>query len=367
MMSVLGRLFHRDGMSDYRRGIVHFNNGDFDRAVEAFERTLESIQNPSDPYYSLGRFYAAEAHSKLGLSLYQRGDLIRAAAEFRKALSCGYRYPDLHMHLASILDRQGDAKGAEQHHRAALEIHPDYHDARCGLLIALLRQSRPEEAAIELARLREAGFPLPHGAAGAERDLSDPAFAEGLRDQLEQRQRSRWGLLKAVESYDRGDKGQAIADLREAIAGQPRYADLRCRLGSLLIEAGAIDEALSELEVALEINPRYVEARLQAGLACLRLGQPARAIEHLRVAASEQPAFPDVHLFLALAVLREGDLGTAAGLLEKTLEEAPRFHRARYALGLVRLAQGRGEEALRFLRAAVDGDPLLSRARIDLG
>jgi tetratricopeptide (TPR) repeat protein len=366
-MSVLGRLFHRAGMSDYRRGIVSFNNGDLDAAVEAFEQTLETIQDPSDPYYSLGRFYAAEAHCKLGLSLYHRGDIQRAAAELRKALGCGYRYPDLHAHLAAIFDRQGEHAAAERESRAALEIHPAYLDARARLMIALHSQGRAEEAATEFQKLIGAGFPFPKGIDSGQPLPLDESFLPELRELLDHRQKGRWELSRAVESYDRGDSAQAADELRAAIAEQPRYADLRCRLGSLLIESDRVEDGLREMLVALEINPNYVEARLQAGLAYLRLGRPGDAITQLRVAAVHQPGYPDVQLFLGLALLREGSLAEASAVLEASLKSVPGFHRARYALGLVHLAGGQLDRALREFRQAVDGDPLLLRARVDLG
>ncbi|MFB3908467.1 MAG: tetratricopeptide repeat protein [Candidatus Eisenbacteria bacterium] len=365
-MSFLGRLFHRDGMSDYRRGILAFNRGDFDEAVEAFERTLASIQDPSDPYFSLGRFYAAEAHARLGLALERRGERRAAAEQFRLALGCGYRYPDVHQRLAAMLEAEGQLAEAESECRAALEIHPGYLDARCRLLLVLIGQGRRDLAAAELDTLIEAGFPLPAPLAPGAGVPEDPTFLEELRRMLDSRQRSQQQLERALESYDRGNRAEALRELRAAVAEQPRYADLRRRLGSLLLEQGDTSGAIEELGAAIAINPDYVEARLQMGIAQLRAGRPAEAIPHLETAARLQPEYPDARLFLALALVREGRIADADASLMLTIAEHKNFARARYALGLVRLVQGRTGEGLETLQEAIDADPLLLRGRTDL-
>jgi tetratricopeptide (TPR) repeat protein len=363
---MLGRLFQRDGMSTYRRGILHFNRGEYQEAIADFEATLAGIGDPQDPYFALGRFYAAEAHAKLGLAYEGLGDREQAAAEFEKAIGCGYHYPDLHVHLAAILDSQGNDLGAEAECRTALERNPEYHDARARLLIALANQGRASEASDELARLLASSYPVP--------TMSDPAnprvdapLVEGLRAIVSERRRGHARLARALESYDRGDRDTAIAELKSAVRDQPRYADLRCRLGALLLESGRIREGLAEIEHAIDINRDYVEARLQAGIANLRLGAPEDAILHLRIAYELEPEHPDVCLFFGVANLRTGDFEEASRILEEALEASPIFHRARYCLGLVRLAQGRTQEAIGMIMEASEGEPALAHAQIDLG
>jgi tetratricopeptide (TPR) repeat protein len=366
-MSLLGRLFHREGMADYRRGIIQFNNGDFTSAIECFERTLVVVRNPTDPYHSLSRFYAAEAHAKLGLALARNGDLGRAASEFRSAIGCGYRYPDLHVRLAGILERLGDPAGAERECLAALAIHPAYHDARACMGIALVSLGRLDEARALLEDLHERGYGLPPGLPWEAGGAPPPEALSALRDQLDRKNRSSASLQRALDSYDRGDLQMAIEELEEAVEEQPRYADLHCRLGALLIEAGKVERALEELKAALEIHPRYVEARLQSGIAWLRLGDPEKAVEHLEVAYDQAPDYPDVLLFLGLALLRDGALSRASALLTETVERLPRFAGGHYGLALVRLVEGATDESIALLRGALACDPNFSRAQLDLG
>lgn len=364
-MSIFGRLFRRDAMEDYLRGIILFNRERYDEAIGAFERSLRAVRDPSDPYAQLGAFYAAEAHAKIGLACERRGDRERAEIEYRSALEGGYRYPDLHVRLAVLAEGRNDPAEAESEYRRALEIRPSYPEARCRLAILLAAEGRLAEASAEIAPLAAAGGWIPSERARGAIDV-DAALIAHLRGMLAEREHLRRSLDQLLDGHADSDRDSAIAELESAVAAHPRYADLRCRLGTLWIEAGRVDEGMRELVRALEINPNYVEARLQAGLACLRLGKPDDAIAHLRVALEREPRYPDVHLFLGLASLRNGDLDDASEVFEGALSAMPGFNRALYGLGLVRLAQGRGSEAVALLEEAARLDPALRRVQLDL-
>src|SRR5207247_234484 len=71
-------------------------------------------------------------------------------------------------------------------------------------------------------------------------------------------------LVEALARQQAGDVEGAIQALTHAVGERPGYADLRCRLAGLLLEAGRLDGARAHLRVALELNPRYLEARLLA-------------------------------------------------------------------------------------------------------
>ena len=67
--------------------------------------------------------------------------------------------------------------------------------------------------------------------------------------------------------------------VRKAIRLHPRWPDLRCRLGSFLLEAGETQLALHEIAEALAIHPRFLAARKLAIRAALELGDVATAGE----------------------------------------------------------------------------------------
>lgn len=362
-MSLLGRLFSRSGMDHYRRGIVHFNRREYAEAADAFEQAIGAIQDPRHPYHGLGRFYAAEARAKIGVALFAQGRHDEARGQFRAALDAGYRYPDVHYLLARTYLNHGGLPEAEEQCRAALAINARYHDARAWLAIGLARQGRSAEAEVELAELARNGFTAPGFdpiCGASEENLRALAGATDARDTDPDL------MDRALEAYHRGDVRAAIGELQRAVVSRPRYADLRCRLGTLHLEVGELEQAAEQLGVALEINPRYVEARLQMGLCELRRDRPTLAAEHLEVAAEVQPEYPDVRLFLALACLREGRFSDAERWSDEALRFQPELARARYVRSLVLFAQGDDHRAQAELERSVEIDPSLQPARAHL-
>jgi len=353
-------------MEHYRRGIVYFNQKEYEQAVSAFENALAVIGERNNPYHSLGRFYAAEAHAKLGLSRHRQGRMEEARGHFEAALSQGYRYPDLHYLLARILEAENDQEGAEKECRQALEINQGYVEARALLAIVLWKRGEAEEALHELRHLASSQFRLPDRLnLDLATHLDDGIFQE-IREETARRQESHEYLGRALEAYDRGDRATAITALRAAVEQKPTYADLRCKLGILYLETGVLDLAEQELSAALEINPNYVEARLQMGLLLLMSNRPEDAAEHLALAERLQPGYPDVVLFRGVAELRRGDIAQARDIIEAILERQPAFHRARYFLALTLATLGDGEASMAEMRRALEGDPSLTRARSDL-
>ena len=81
-MSLFTKLFGLGESDHYNTGIEFYNRGEYDKAVVEFEEVISTIKDPSDPYYQLGVFYAAETHAHLGFAYHKSGDLARAEEEF---------------------------------------------------------------------------------------------------------------------------------------------------------------------------------------------------------------------------------------------------------------------------------------------
>jgi hypothetical protein len=71
-VSFWSRLLRGSAGDQYHRGIGLFNEGRYDEAVCVLEDVLES--GGASPFAKLGAFYAAEAHAKLGLAHFHRGN-----------------------------------------------------------------------------------------------------------------------------------------------------------------------------------------------------------------------------------------------------------------------------------------------------
>ena len=76
-------------------------------------------------------------------------------------------------------------------------------------------------------------------------------------------------------AYERIDSRKAEAAYRRALAVDATFADLRLRLGSLLLRRGAAAEAVAEAEAALRIQPnRHVLLDLRDKAMAAQQGTP---------------------------------------------------------------------------------------------
>ena len=201
-------------------------------------------------------------------------------------------------------------------------------------------------------------------------------------------------IARGRDAYAHADYATAVADLREVVRRQPRFADVHHLLGVCLALIGRPVEALESFDNALEINPRYVEALVNRAITLHELGRyedarlsfesaseadleegvgrfssvmatrlahsharlaelyqeagaPAEAAEQLRRAVDLRPRFADIRNRLAASLIELGDPYAAIRELEQILEGNPNFLAARINLGLAWYRSGDREAARR--------------------
>ena len=94
------------------------NSGKPELAVDAYHKALELSPN------------FVRARTNLGIAFAGAGRLPEAAAELRQAVRLAPGRPDYHYNLGVVLLRQGDPSGAKAAFGRALELRPDYDEAR---------------------------------------------------------------------------------------------------------------------------------------------------------------------------------------------------------------------------------------------
>jgi tetratricopeptide (TPR) repeat protein len=210
-------------------------------------------------------------------------------------------------------------------------------------------------------------------------------------------------IERGRRAYDRGDYVAALADFREVLATNPRYADIRHLAGLCLSFLGQADAALEEFDRALTINDQYVEAHLNRALVLNELGRfdearqafekagyyeyavagrfpaaitarlanahasvgdlyqeagaPMEAAVQYRRALELRPRFHDIRNKLAQSLLQLGDLDGAEEQLQTALSGNPRYIPARLNLGLVQFRRGQVDDARRNWRECGDLEP----------
>src|SRR6185436_2758585 len=157
------------------------------------------------------------------------------------------RRSEFHFHLGAILDRLGRGPEAITAFESAWRLDPDSVDARYGLSVVLAKQG-DLDGAIQLLREVTARAP---GRGDAQYDL-------GLH--LWNRYRAGRGLRQPADLDD------AVAELRQPArlaGGDPAYA---YDLGLALRLQGDLEGAEAQLRRAIAGNPKHAEARRALGL-----------------------------------------------------------------------------------------------------
>jgi Flp pilus assembly protein TadD len=185
--------------------------------------------------------------------------------------------PQFHHTLADACSNSDRPERALVHYREALELKPDFVQARANLGNLLVRLGQPE-AAVE--HLREAVRAAP-----------DHAI---YHDQLG----------RALLALDRSE--EALGSFRTAVRLQPDHPGMRNNLANTLRGMGRDEEAFVQYRAALQADPTHVEAHFNlAGLLQAR-GDIDGARQHYSEALRLQPSLAIARQRLQLLEAQQG-------------------------------------------------------------
>ena len=216
---------------------------------------------------------SAEELFQAGNALFGAGDLVGAAARYRRALEAEPSFAAASFNLGCTLDALSGPAVALPHFEQAAALRPDWCQARGNLGLALARMGRMAQAAVEL----EAACSL---------DPGDP----GIRNNL--------GL--ALSALGLGQ--EARASFQEAIRLNPRYPEAHSNLSILFERFGHGSEAITCCLEALRLNPDYPEAHQNLANALKSQGRHQEAIAHYREALRLNPGYSEAQSSLLFSL-----------------------------------------------------------------
>jgi predicted Zn-dependent protease len=303
-----------------------------DRFAEAAENYRELARRaPQDPraWYGLGRSYeglARLAFERLGRVAPESDYMLRLVGQtmlsdgkhanayrlYREALEKRPGLAEAHEAIATIYERTGHADwAASEREKARAAPAPPCAspsmecDFRAGRYDAVLAEGQGRQGA-------EGQF----WQARAARERAAEAFGR-----LERLPPSPESVLRHVEVLraQRRRLGEAVAQLKKAVAAWPDDTRLRRELATVLFLANNAEEARPLLEQLLAREPESPELALLLGEAWLRTLEPSRAIPVLEKAVTLDPQALAAQAALGRAYLEAGEPARAVAPLLRAL------------------------------------------------
>ncbi len=211
----------------YSYGKVYMERGEFERALEECEASLELEPEAPDTLIMAGQCLMAMQKIE------------EASEKLEKAARLAPDFADAHYNLGKAYNELDLREKAINEFKEALNINPRYTAAR-RYLSALMKDAGEAEK-----RTRAAAEPQKH---------------DEKEEQISKQANVHFHLGNAL--FQKNMYQEALAEFKESIRLRPNYPDVRNRLGELYVKRGQFGLAQEEFLTALKINPRYAQAML---------------------------------------------------------------------------------------------------------
>ena len=239
-------------------------------------RTLTSTERR---YYEIGR------------RRYERGDWEGALRALRRFLETRREFADVHYMVGTLLEQADDLGAAAESLREALRLNPAYTEAMVALASIYERMGEFTRSRALAERVAELALP----SAGT-LDVTTRGKLANLEAALADAYREAGALPDAIEAY------------RKALDRCPTFHDIRYRLGITLREAGLPDRALAEFARVRRGNPAFLDAVVQIGVTLYTLGRADEAIAEWRGVLELDRTREDARMYLRMVARSAGTL-----------------------------------------------------------
>lgn len=174
------------------------------------------------------------------------------------------------------------------------------------------------------------------------------------------------GWLTALRNRDYRDP---LTLWSVTVGQQPDNARAQMNLGTVLLEAGRLEEAHEHFAAAVRVSPAYAETHFNLANVLLRLDRRAEALAAAEEAVRLKPGYTDAHYLLGTVLLKERRVDEAIEEYRTALRLRPDFADAHHTLAGTFAMTGRMTEALEQYDAALrlqPDNPLLHQEMANL-
>lgn len=301
-----------------------------------------------------------EAIELLGSAQLAAGNVDNALATYLQLVQAYPNSPLAHYRIGVVRSMQGDHSASIREFSKAVELKPDFLDAKSALAAAYLKSGDLDKALQAARAIRNENPNVPVGHV-LEADVLVRAKQPGEAVAAYQRafKIAPSGLIASrlfVARTAAGDRNGAVAEMRKWLEAHPTDIGSRVLLADTYSTLGQMQAAAEQYEQVIKLEPDHMLALNNLALVYAKLNDP----KALEVAARvhrlhpKNPYVLDTYGWL-LVMNKQAERGLP--LLEKAANELRQLPTVRYHFAAALAATGEARRARRELEAALAQDP----------
>lgn len=312
-------------------GLAKMNGKDIKGAEAAFLQSVKLAGNKSaDGYQGLGDFYLSQKR------------LPDAANAYQQAIKLEPNRGNLYVRLAEIQNAQGQTAAAEKTLRITIDKAPKNPAAHAVLADFYLQSRRPDQAISHyqqaqkllgkpdttlLLRLGNAYYAKGDAKSGAAQMRQALAIDPKLVI-------ARFTLASAAEAA--GDRATAESEYRKILEQVPNYAPALNNLAYLYASQNRnLEQAQRYVDSAIKVAPQDLTLQDTLGWLQYRRGQHAAAVKTLSAVANKLDKEANVQFHLGAALIANGQKAQGVAAIQQALKLNPNFSEAAEAKALL--------------------------------
>jgi tetratricopeptide (TPR) repeat protein len=318
-------------------GVIFYQMGDYDSAIEYIRKALRLNQDNPDAYNHLGSALKAKGHLKeaikchekaielnpafteayynLGNTLIADGQLDEAIACYKKVIGLNPKFIQAYCNLGKALYNTGKYDDAIIIYQSALELSPDSADIYEALGIALQEKGDTEKAIIcyKKAVDLDPNSATAYGSLAKtlqEKDRIDEAlmyYKRALQLNADNNVLSNLHNNIGLIYQEKGQFHEAINSYRKALRYVSSSAGIFKNFGTAYHDLGLFDDAMVYYKKAIELDPGDAETYCNLGSVLQDKGQLDEALKYYQKALQLNPVFTEAHWNISLTQLIAGD------------------------------------------------------------
>jgi tetratricopeptide (TPR) repeat protein len=242
----------------YGLGLIYFLRSKIDTALEVLNKALEFTEDFEYLHHLLARCYR------------QKGQFAKILEHCAKAIQFGHEDGEIRLLEGEAYLNMGDSKSAQQSFERALEIQPNFEDAKLGLVGVASLQSDPRGALNAVNKFLE----------------TSPFSPQGLA--------TRGDLL-----FELGDTFEAINSYKESARRDPNDFKVINNLGNCYLKERNFASAEFCYLNALQKNRGFLPGYRNLAIALINQNRMTDALEYLEYYLSKNPNDADIHATIA--------------------------------------------------------------------